>query len=413
MQLHFRTTPSEGALADPALESGGLSRSAPLSIHLHERIEPLEAQWRALEAQNDISLHQGYDWCAAWARTNVAEVLILEGVSGGTTQFILPLEIRRHGPMRIARLLATDFSNLNTGLHTPAFRALVSPPELRQALKQARSQFARHFDLLLLDKMPLEWRGAANPFADLPAALNQNAAFQLPLLGDFERTLAQVNAKSRRKKFRHAERRLIALGGYEHTVGQTPEEALELLETFFRQKAVRFEALGLPDVFRDEETRDFFRTLAAAPASEETYPLRLHALRLKGENEGHIAAIAGLSRKGDHVICQFGSLDESIAAGASPGEFLFHLIIRQLCDEGVSLFDFGVGDQLYKRSWCTIETQQYDFLWPTTSAGRVAAALHRATTGAKRFIKQNPQIYAFLQRLRSGRQAARAGNDAD
>ena len=125
-------------------------------------------------------------------------------------------------------------------------------------------------------------------------------------------------------------------------------------------------------------------------------------------------AIAGLSRKGDHVICQFGSIDESIAADASPGEFLFYLAIRKLCGEGVRLFDFGIGDQAYKRSWCTIETPQHDLLWPTTVAGSMAAALHRAKSGAKRLIKQNPQVYALLQRIRSGRtELARAEQDVD
>ena len=68
---------------------------------------------------------------------------------------------------------------------------------------------------------------------------------------------------------------------------------------------------------------------------------------------GRIVAISGLSRKGDHVICQFGSIDEDIAADASPGELLFYLMIRKCKAEGVALFDFGIGDQAYKRSWCT------------------------------------------------------------
>ena len=75
--------------------------------------------------------------------------------------------------------------------------------------------------------------------------------------------------------------------------------------------------------------------------------------RLPG-NGSFYTAIAGLSRKGDHVICQFGSIDDTIAADASPGEFLFYLAIQKLCGQGVRLFDFGIGDQPYKRSWCTI-----------------------------------------------------------
>jgi CelD/BcsL family acetyltransferase involved in cellulose biosynthesis len=418
MQLNFQVMPSERELAARYLGSVADEEQAPdvvpLSIRLHDRMEPLETQWRALEADNNLSLHQSYDWCRAWAETRACKLLIVEGFSGGKTHLILPLEIMRHGPVRTACFLATPFSNINTGLYSEEFRFLAAPPRLRQAFEQARTQFARYFDLFLLEKVALDWRGETNSFADLPSVLNQNAAFQLELFESFERTLAQVNAKRRRKKFRNSERRIEALGGYEHVVADRPEEGLELLETFFQQKATRFDAMGLPDVFRNEETRNFFRALVAVENTAEAYPLQLHAVRLKGEHEGHIVAIAGLSRKGDHVICQFGSIDESIAADASPGEFLFYLAIRKLCGEGVRLFDFGIGDQAYKRSWCTIETPQHDLLWPTTVAGSMAAALHRAKSGAKRLIKQNPQVYALLQRIRSGRtELARAEQDVD
>lgn len=418
MQLNFQIMPSERELATRYMGSiagGEKSPSVvPLSIRLHDRMEPLEARWRALEADNNLSLHQSYDWCRAWVETHACKLLIVEGFSEGRTHLILPLEIVRHGPVRTARFLATSFSNINTGLYTDEFRFLAAPPRLRQAFEQARSQFSRYFDLFMLEKVPLAWRDETNSFADLPSVLNQNAAFQLELFEDFERTLAQINAKRRRKKFRNSERRLMALGGYEHVVAGTAEDGCDLLETFFRQKSARFDVMGLPDVFRDEETRNFFRHLACVPQTGDNYPLQLHAVRLKGENDGRIVAIAGLSRKGDHVICQFGSIDDTIAADASPGEFLFYLAIQKLCGEGARLFDFGIGDQTYKRSWCTIETPQHDLLWPTTVAGSAVAAVHRAKAGAKRIIKQNPQVYSLLQRIRSGKtEFVRAGEDAD
>lgn len=407
MQLDFQIMPADKNLMDrfagqpPAGER--LRTPLPLAIRLHSHMEPLEADWRRLEREDNLSLHQSYDWCRAWAATHRTELLIVEGLSADRTEMILPLEIIRSGPLRTARFIAAPFSNLNTGLFSDAFRMLAEPPRLREALDSARSAFADHVDLFLLENMPLAWRGVPHPFSDLPAVRNQNASFQLPLYADFDKTLAQVNAKRRRKKFRTSERRLEALGGYEHVIAETAGNASALLDAFFRQKAARFEAMGLPNVFRGAETQAFFRSLATGAQTPEAYPLSLHAIRLTGENAGRIVAIAGLSRKGDHVICQFGSIDETIAADASPGEFLFHLAIQKFCGEGVGLFDFGIGDQLYKRSWCTIETEQYDLLWPTTVAGHAAAALHRAKANAKRFIKQNPQLYGFLQRLRSGK----------
>lgn len=410
--MQLQTEASDYALADPASKDaeGGsrASFASPLSLRLYDRMEPLAARWRAIEAENHLSLHQSHDWCQAWAQTHACNLLVVEGVRDGRTQFILPLEIIRRGPVRIARLLATAFSNINTGLYVEEFSSPGSQAQLQHALEQAHGELARSFDLLLLENVPLGWRGRKSPFADLPAVLNQNAAFQLELFEDFNETLAQLNAKRRRKRFRNSERRLAFVGGYEYVVAEAGEEALALLDVFFSQKAARFKAMGLPDVFRGSETRNFFCELASMKATGGNYPLQLHALRLAGENTGHIAAVAGLSRKGDHVICQFGSIDDSIAADASPGDFLFHLAIQKLCTEGARLFDFGIGDQLYKRSWCRIETAQHDLLWPVTVAGRVAAVTHRAKTAAKRFIKQNPHAYSLVQRFRK----AEAGGSA-
>ncbi|MEY9719749.1 CelD/BcsL family acetyltransferase involved in cellulose biosynthesis [Sinorhizobium fredii] len=243
--------------------------------------------------------------------------------------------------------------------------------------------------------------GAACPttLAALPGIANPNASFQLGLLGDMERTLAQLNAKRRRKKMRLSERRLAELGGYDYVVARDPAEAHALLDTFFRQKAARLEAQGLPDVFDNSEIRAFFRLLIDRQSDGDRL-LELNAIRLRGEHKGRIIAVTGLSRKGDHVICQFGSIDDTIAADSSPGELLFYRVIERLCGEGVTLFDFGIGDQPYKRSWCTIETPLRDITLPLTLRGNAAAGLHRAVVRAKRTIKANRTLYTFVQRGR-------------
>ncbi|MOA32739.1 hypothetical protein D3C78_1539830 [compost metagenome] len=76
-------------------------------------------------------------------------------------------------------------------------------------------------------------------------------------------------------------------------------------------------------------------------------------------------------------------------------------MIERLCGKDATLFDFGVGDQPYKRSWCTIETPLRDIVLPLTLRGRLAARYHRAVVRAKVMIKANKAVYAFIQRARS------------
>ncbi|MFS8044959.1 GNAT family N-acetyltransferase [Rhizobium sp. BR 314] len=389
-----------------------LRRSAlhdDLRIEIFDSMAPLEAEWRALERDNLVSLHQSYDWCLPWVETFRRPLAIIRGSIGGRTAFILPLEIIRGRGVRRAEFIGAQHSNINTGLFSTEF---LSNGDLTPAQTAATVAALRgKADLAILRNVPLEWRGRKSPLGSLPAVENQNRAFQLPFLESFETSLKQVNAKRRRKKFKHQSRILDAKGGYEHVIA-TPDQEHALLDLFFRQKATRFKEAGLPDVFADAPTKaTLHKLLRRQESASLDATLQMHALRLTGEHEGHVPAIAALSRKGDHVICQFASIDETLVPEASPGELLFWLMIERLHKEGVALFDFGIGDQLYKRSWCPVETTQHDLLLPISAIGHAAATIQRGITQAKTAIKSNRKVYALIQRLRSRRVAATAGTD--
>ncbi|TCP87258.1 CelD/BcsL family acetyltransferase involved in cellulose biosynthesis [Rhizobium sp. PP-CC-2G-626] len=384
-----------------------------LTVSVHVLMSALEADWRALEASNTVSLHQSFDWCASWVATHVDRPLLLRGRLGDRTIFILPLELVRNGLFRTARFIGAPHSNINTGIFAEDLGGLSRETLAECILQELVNKLAHVADIVTLEKIPLEWRGQPHTLASLPSIRNQNASYQLPLLPDFAATLAQLNAKRRRKKFRVSERRMETYGGYDYIIAESLDERRAILDVFLAQKAARFEALELPNVFRDAPTQAFLRAAIAHDGTSESRPLALHALRLRSEADSRIVAIAGVSRKGDHMICQFGSIDETLAADASPGELLFHRIIERACGEGVSLFDFGIGDQPYKRSWCTVETTQYDIVLPLTLRGRVAAGVHRLIVRTKRAIKANRQIYCAVQRFRQRQQGKTAPVSAD
>ncbi|WP_321380399.1 GNAT family N-acetyltransferase [Rhizobium sp.] len=406
-----------------------------LTLELYSALEPLESEWRALERDDYCSLHQSYDWCQAWATTHANPLAIVRGQQQGRTVMILPLEISRTAMVRSASFIGARFSNINTGLFDPTWRQTLSTTSLQlwsekwepvfgkircenknlehransnfrhDALGALRQQIASllkpQADVLHLGNIPLHWRGEQHPLAGWPCVEHQNHAFQLPLFADFPATLAQLNAKRRRKKFKNQHRKLEERGGYEHIIAHGDDEKAQLLATFFRQKAVRFAALGLPDVFQSPQTQGFFHHLLKGHHDRLNMPLELHAIRLRDPQGGKIAAIAGLSRKGTHVICQFGSIDATLAPEASPGELLFWLMIEQCCKDGVTLFDFGLGDQGYKRGWCPVETVQHDIIQPLTPLGHIAAKAQRVVIRTKAAIKNNRQAYGFIQRMRA------------
>lgn len=374
-----------------------------LDIALVRDIPSIEAEWRRLECREWNSLNQSLDWCRAWTTAHDRDLLAVTGSAGGRILFLLPLEIVEGRFGRITQLPGGRFNNINTGLFDDALAAPTAE-ELRQ-FKTKLAQCLRGIaDLVVIDGVPLKWNGVTHPLSGLASIENQNHSFQLPLFKTMEATLAQVNAKARRKKYRVQVRRLEAIGGFEYVVAQTVDEQHELLEVFFAQKGERLKAFGFPDVFAPASTRDFLHRLLDATQRGHDRLLAMHAIRLKGQHDGHIAAVTGLSRKGGHVLCQFGSIDDSVGADASPGELLFWLTIDRSIEEGATLYDFGIGDQPYKRSWCNQETVQHDILLPISTKGSVLSGLHLAQTGIKTLIKRDHRLYALAQRWRSRRQ---------
>jgi CelD/BcsL family acetyltransferase involved in cellulose biosynthesis len=376
------------------------ARPGDIEITLLRDIAAIEPEWRRLERRDWNSLNQTLDWCRSWCAAHRSELIAITGSIGRRIVFILPLEIVPERFGRTARLPGGRFNNANTGLFDEAL-AIPDAADLARLRTDLAASLRGIADLVVLDQMPLNWRGQVNPLAGLASIENQNHAFQLPLHDTMEATLAQVNAKTRRKKFRTQTRRMEALGGFDYTVATEPQEQHELLDRFFVQKAARLQAFGLPDVFAAPETRDFLHSLLDIPAEGSDRLLTMHAIQMKGEHAGHIPAITGLSRKGGHVLCQFSSIDESIAAEASPGELLFWLAIEHSIRNGAALFDFGIGDQPYKRSWCSEETIQHDILLPVSWRGALFAPARLATTRIKSGIKKNPRLYAIAQRWRA------------
>lgn len=378
-------------------------RTDRLTVDLVDDIETIRAEWNLLDDDALNSLHQGLDWCFIWAKTQNSLLHVIRGRQSDKTVFLLPLEIVRENGIRKACFPGGRFNNINTGLFDPSFIETSGATAAVAIARESKRLLRGKADVLALQNVPLIWRGRPSALAHLASVENQNPAFQLPLLGSMEETIRQLNAKRRRKKFRIQIRRAEELGGYSHVIARTPDEKCQLLQTFFRQKSMRFAAQGIPDVFRQQSVKDFFYDLASVESVGKDAALELHAIRLHGENEGVIAAVAGLSRKQDHVICQFGSIDESVAKDLSPGELLFWLMIERACEEKAALFDFGVGDQLYKRSWCPLTTVQHDIFLPLTLKGRLAAAAFVAIARTKSAIKTNPTLYALIQRLRARR----------
>jgi CelD/BcsL family acetyltransferase involved in cellulose biosynthesis len=160
----------------PRPDASVIDATNRLTLELFETMEPLVGEWRLLERDPLNSLHHGWDWCQSWVKAKGRPLAILRGERAGRTLFLLPLDIHRSQGVRVARFVADDFSNLNTGLISAAFRrgdAIADGKAFAETVAQLLSGRA---DLLALRNLPRHgqsvcghWRGG-EPQPQLPAS---------------------------------------------------------------------------------------------------------------------------------------------------------------------------------------------------------------------------------------------------
>lgn len=324
---------------------------------------------------------------AAWAGRPGRRPMFIECALAGHGPVLLPLELGAHG---IAAYCGGRHANGNFPVgrrEDMAALADAGQAAIRGAIAAARPPATAIF----LERQHARWEGVRNPFVFDASVPSPNIALSFRIEGDFETVLKTHGGKSKRKKIRSYRRKLDAAGqvAFHHPV--PPDRVLRHLDRFLALKAERFRAAGIGNVFGDADTQNVFRALFGAGGPVH----RLHALTL---DERIIAVIGCIHHRG-RLTVEFGSFDPDHAQ-ARPGEQLFYSTIEHACRTGVKTFDFGIGDEPYKRAWCDVETMHHDTNIGLTPVGKVRAMARNGRSRAVRAIKSDDRVWSMVKRAR-------------
>ena len=331
-------------------------------------------------------------WISAWVRAVSPDSLLVIIEADGRPVMGLALEVVRKGPFRIARLMGgrhanANFPPLQTGaiidIHAVVSRIALARPDI---------------DLLELDRLVGDRDGIANPLLALPHAPSPNLALAVDLSSGFEALLRRSGSTRKRKKHRAQARKLEAAGGFRRVEAGSPHEVARLFDAFLDMKASRFREAGIPNVFAPAEVQHFFTTLFKDSLSVTPKPFVLHGL----EVGGRLRAVTGSSRMDGRITCEFGAIADDELAHASPGDFLFFQNIEEACAESLSVYDFGVGDEPYKRSWCDMEVRHWDVMVPLGAKGRLLAIALRLQRRLVEAVKSHPRLWRLAKAVRRG-----------
>lgn len=369
------------------------------------------AQYESLDAKGICAPAQSFAWVSAWIATAAPDALFATIVEAEEPVFSLALEVVRKGPCRVARFMGGTHANGNFALASPDWLSGERSTEIH-ALVAAIGRTRPDIDALVLERLLPDCNGFANPLLGLPHISSPNISLAVDLAGGFTKLVAGPSGKRKRKKHRTQARKYEAAGGFRRIEATAPEDVGRLLDAFLAMKTARFRTAGIVNVFAEEEVQKFFRKLFGDALPRVPKPFALHGLEVGGK----LRAITGSSLSGQRLICEFGSIADDEMLVASPGEFLFFENIREACEKGLAVYDFSVGDELYKRLWCDVEIQHLDVLAPLTIKGRLVAGSMRLAAGLKAFIKNNPTIWRVTKALRRrtiGKKPAGLASDED
>jgi CelD/BcsL family acetyltransferase involved in cellulose biosynthesis len=324
---------------------------------------------------------------SAWVGTAGCDPMFLSISAAGHGPVLLPLERCENG---VAGYCGGRHANGNFPVGQRDDMAALSRAG-ETVIKAAIKAAGISANSLFLERQHVQWDGAANPFVFGSSVASPNIALSFAINGDFNTVLKTHGGKSKRKKIRSYRRKLDADGTVEFLHPVPSDQVPRFLDRFFMLKAERFRQAGIANVFGDDRTKAFLLDLFSKGAPDHT----LHGLTLDGE----IIAVIGCTNHGGRLTVEFGSFDARHAQ-ARPGEQLFFSAVAHACETGVGVFDFGIGDEPYKRSWCDIETVHMDTVIGLTLSGKARAFAQTNRSRAVRTIKSNDRVWSAVKSLR-------------
>ncbi len=363
----------------------------------------VEALWRGLEAESHGYLFQAYDWNALWydciGKTSAKASPCIVVVSAGDKPVLLfPFALCRRMGINCLEFMGGDQADyLSPLVHRSAIHHL----PLREIWRQVEAALPRH-DVLILTKMPQAFDTLANPFLDLWPTRPSHEAFATTLPDSWEGMEARISAKLRadsRRQFR----RLSERGEIRFQIAAGEKEYLQMLEAMFVQKSRRYQETGVRDILSDWNVKEFYR--------------RAH----KSFGKGYSAQMSALLCNGQPIATHWGIVHHSryywlmpsFAGGEvavySPGRILQEKLLQWCIANRMSLFDFTVGAENYKKTWCDKKLDLYEYV----SSKSLMGTCFLAQRNMLQAIKRNPRARAAaMMLLRAWRRAGSVWSSA-
>jgi CelD/BcsL family acetyltransferase involved in cellulose biosynthesis len=337
-----------------------------LDVVIHRTFGDAEQAWREVEARGTGLVFQSFDWCATWSETvgralHVEPVLVhvLDPRTGAEMFLPLGIEPKRFGIRTLGFLdgrLADHTAPVLAGPTDTVFDDVSMKAILRTVGDATRADVLdfRHLRARVGDRR--------NPLITSRAKRATYATHSLKLDGTWEAFRAERLSTSYKAGSRRRFRGLQKRGVPRVVIAQSVEQALEILATTFMQKARRHRETGRLNPFAIAAYREFYQRMTAS-----YHPSGLVHVTALILDEEMLATHWGCVHKG-RFLWLLPSYDAAWGK-ASPGRLLLEHLIEWSFRQGLHEFDFTIGDEPYKFTFCDVSEGLYRWVSPRSTLG--------------------------------------------
>ena len=343
-------------------------------------------------------------WVGLWAAKVNPNIAVVVARRQGQIVAATALEIVNVSGLKIAQFVGGSHANANF----PALKAHLSDLEsanLIAAIQAGLKAAPWCVDAIMLERQLETLGGMTNPLLAGGSSISPNVSLHLSVDQSFDAVLESRSAKRKRKRYRSQQRKFEAAGGFQIINPSANAASAALLDQYFAMKAQQLSGKGVANVFGNIKEQAFFKALFTDTGLHKDHNFYLSHLDVGGKTR----AIYGSSMHGTRQMVHFTAFSNDELTAASPGDFLNFALVEAACSATTKIYDLGIGDEGYKRSWCDVETWHRDVVIGLSLRGKLAKLQFDVTRAAKRWIKNNEKLWELAKRVRKLKSGKGAG----
>ena len=363
------------------------------NIHVADNLAEFVDLWPRTDRCGSAHCHvfQCADFLQVWCDTvgkarGTRAFFVAVFDDSGRPMLLLPLGIEKQRGIRVLRFLDGGLCDYNAPIVFKPTRTWEQ--DTIERLWRGLLGVLPRFDIAIFDKMPADICGTPNPLMGLEIAPFTESGHFTNMTSSSEAYAPKQSLFKRKSRLQR--RRMAKLGEVLFTVAKTPEDRQRIVQAMMRQKSRRCLETGQAD----ELDRPGYRQYYVAMTERFVWPGPLFVAAL--EVDGKILSTLWAFILHGRFLALVSTFEGGEWKRFSPGRLLLEDVLEWSSSNGITVFDFGLGDESYKLVYSNQTLALHYANIPVTAVGKA----YQAGRNTKAWRLVRPVVKRVISKIR-------------